>query len=61
MEKFGKLLEHWIEHNEEHIESYKKWIKNLNPELAELLEKAVRKFEEGNSILKEIMKKLDQQ
>ncbi len=61
MEKFRRLLEHWIEHNDEHIENYRKWIKNLDPELAELLEKAVKKFEEGNNILKEIIKKLNQQ
>jgi len=59
MEKFKRLLEHWIEHNEEHLEGYRKWMNSLNPEIAAMLEKAVKKFEEGNEILREILKKLD--
>jgi len=56
MEKIRVLLEHWIEHNEEHIQKYKEWIEKLkdsNPEVSNLLSKAVEKFEEGCKILKE--------
>lgn len=59
MEKFKKLLEHWIEHNEEHIEVYKKWANDLKGNASELLREAVKKFEEGNEILKKIHRELD--
>ncbi len=60
MEKFKKLLEHWIEHNEEHIETYKRWANDLSGEISELLKRAVKKFEEGNELLKEIQGKLNE-
>lgn len=59
MEKFKKLLEHWIEHNEEHIEVYKKWANSVEIENAELLKEAIKKFEEGNNILKNIYEKIN--
>lgn len=59
MEKFKKLLEHWIEHNEEHIETYKKWARELEGNASELLMEAVKKFEEGNEILKKIYRELN--
>ncbi|MEM0089079.1 MAG: hypothetical protein QXM23_02690 [Archaeoglobaceae archaeon] len=60
MEKFKKLLEHWIEHNEEHIETYKKWANDIKGNASELLKEAVKKFEEGNEILKRIYEKLNE-
>lgn len=60
MEKFARLLEHWIEHNEEHLEKYREWLERLGerPELASLLRDAIQKFEEGTRILKEISRRL---
>ncbi|MEM0202350.1 MAG: hypothetical protein QXO16_01945 [Archaeoglobaceae archaeon] len=60
MERFKKLLEHWIEHNEEHIEIYKKWANDIEGNASELLKEAVKKFEEGNEILKRIYEKLNE-
>lgn len=59
MEKFKKLLEHWIEHNEEHIENYMKWAEELGGNVSDLLKEAVKKFEEGNEILKRIFRELN--
>jgi len=60
MERFKKLLEHWIEHNEEHVTKYKEWLEKLgdNPEIFLMLKDAVEKFEEGTRKLKEIHKRL---
>ncbi|MEM4472024.1 MAG: hypothetical protein QXR27_01990 [Archaeoglobaceae archaeon] len=58
MEKFKKLLEHWIEHNEEHLESYRKWMKELDPKIAEMLKEALEHFEKGNEKLKMIRERL---
>jgi len=54
-ERLRHLLEHWIEHSREHTTKYQEWaekIKNINPEASQLLAKAVKKFEEGESLLK---------
>ncbi|RLI80220.1 hypothetical protein DRP05_01130 [Archaeoglobales archaeon] len=53
-EKLKHLLEHWIEHNVEHIEKYKEWAEKIgseSPQVAEILDKAIEKFEEGNKLL----------
>ncbi|MFN3383972.1 MAG: hypothetical protein ACK401_03640 [Archaeoglobaceae archaeon] len=60
MERFKKLLGHWIEHNEEHLEIYKRWANDLSGEVSELLKDAMKKFEEGNRILKEIYGRLNE-
>ncbi len=61
-QKLKALLEHWIEHNEEHIQKYKEWAERLrgeNPKISELLDKAIEKFREGGEILKEAYRSLE--
>lgn len=60
IDKFSRLLEHWIEHNEEHIENYKEWVEKLkdHPEIASILKDAIEKFEEGTKLLKEISRRI---
>jgi post-segregation antitoxin (ccd killing protein) len=55
-EKLKHLLEHWIEHNREHVAKYEEWaekIKNENLEVSRLIREAIRKFEEGEKLLGE--------
>ncbi|MDK2795121.1 MAG: hypothetical protein PWQ22_29 [Archaeoglobaceae archaeon] len=60
MDRFRRLLEHWIEHNEEHIEKYREWMEKLkdHPEIFSMLKDAVEKFEEGTRILEEIKRRV---
>ncbi len=61
MNKIGRLLEHWIEHCKEHNEKYLEWaerIKEENPDVAELIFEAVRRFEEGVKLLEKAREKL---
>lgn len=60
MDRFKRLLEHWIEHNEEHIEKYREWMEKLKdrPEIVSILRDAVEKFEEGTRLLKDIKARL---
>jgi DNA gyrase/topoisomerase IV subunit A len=56
LEKLKHLLQHWVEHTEEHNEKYLEWvdkIKDLRPDVAETLLKAVKKFRKGEELLKE--------
>ena len=66
-EKIIKMLEHWIKHNHEHAENYKKWANetkdNIGENVSVLLEDAAdltlsinKKFEEAVKLLKEIQK-----
>ena len=62
MEKLKHLLEHWIEHSIEHTKKYEEWaekIKDKNPEVAELLIKAVEKFREGEELLRLAYERLE--
>ncbi len=61
MEKLKHLLEHWIEHSKEHTKKYEEWaerIKDENPEVAELLKKAVEMFKSGEEFLERALSKL---
>ncbi len=61
LEKLKILVEHWIEHNEEHIGKYKEWAEKLKGErddLAELIAESVRYFEKGNEKLAEILRRI---
>ncbi|MCD6494377.1 MAG: hypothetical protein J7K36_11420 [Archaeoglobaceae archaeon] len=56
VEKLKHLLEHWIEHNKEHVAKYEEWAEKMEderPEVSELLRKAIEKFNEGEKFLKE--------
>ncbi len=55
VEKLRRLLEHWIEHSQEHTVKYKEWaekIREKKKEVSDLLNQAVEKFEEGEHMLK---------
>lgn len=60
IDKFSRLLEHWIEHNEEHLEKYREWVDKLrdHPEVVSMLKDAIEKFQEGTLILKEISRRI---
>jgi DNA gyrase/topoisomerase IV subunit A len=61
MEKLKHLLKHWIEHSKEHNAKYLEWaekVKDERPDIAELIVKAVEKFEEGEKLLEEAYNKL---
>ena len=62
-EKLRHLLEHWIEHSKEHTAKYAEWaekIKEENPEVSELMLNAVKKFEEGEKLLDEARRILNE-
>lgn len=60
LEKLKKLVEHWKEHNEEHLKSYKEWAAKAesmgNKELAETLAEIVKKSEKIDKLLKRASK-----
>lgn len=67
-EKIVKMLEHWIKHNHEHAENYKKWADetkdNIGENVSVLLEDAKdltlsinKNFEEALKVLKGIKNK----
>ena len=61
VEKLKILVEHWIEHNEEHINKYKEWVeklKNDREDLAELIAESVELFEKGNEKLSEVLRRI---
>jgi hypothetical protein len=37
IEKLRMLIPHWIEHNDEHAEEYRRWAEDVNETRAELL------------------------
>ena len=61
-EKLGKLLEHWINHNEEHADTYLGWSKKANAEelkdVAEILKEASNSTLSLNALFREALKKL---
>ena len=60
-EKLKHLLKHWIEHSQEHNKKYLEWadkIKEYRPDVAELIREAVKKFEEGERLLRQAYDKL---
>jgi len=60
-EKFGKLLEYWIKHNEEHARAYLEWSKWAGEEelegVASLLEEAAEMTISINQKLEEALKR----
>lgn len=56
IEKLKHLIEHWIEHNNEHIAKYREWaekIKDVHPEVSGKIIESIEFFEKGNTRLKE--------
>jgi hypothetical protein len=62
IEKLKKLLPHWMEHNNQHADSYRRWALKVselgNERLAEVLERLYKKTKELNNILEEAMKSI---
>ncbi len=61
LEKLRHLLEHWIEHNEEHILKYVEWaekIKNERSDISRMIERSIEHFEAGNQVLKKALEML---
>lgn len=55
------LIEHWIEHNREHIIKYHEIAEKIKkdlPEVSNLIFKAIKCFEEGDRYLEEASKKI---
>jgi len=55
------VIKHWIEHSREHCKKYEEWAKKIekeNPEVADLIRKAVEKFREGERILEDAYNRL---
>ena len=56
IEKIKLLLPHWIKHNEEHTDEYKRWLerirKDVSEDIVKNLEKAIQLMEESNKYLK---------
>ncbi len=61
VEKLKVLVEHWIEHNEEHINKYKEWVEKLKgdrDDLANLIAESIEFFEKGNEKLSEVLRRI---
>ncbi len=61
VEKLKILVEHWIEHNEEHINKYKEWVEKLKgdrEDLANLIAESIEFFEKGNEKLSEVLRRI---
>ncbi len=61
-ENLSHLIEHWIEHNESHIQSFREWAQKAKKdgflEAAEDILEAANKVEEANELLNKARKGL---
>ena len=61
-EKFVKLLEHWIKHNEDHADTYRKWMGKVEGSKVagayEVLNKAAAMTEMINNEFKEVLRQI---
>lgn len=60
-EKLKVLVEHWIEHNVEHIQKYREWaekLKETREDLSKLILEGVEYFEKGNQKLQEVLRRI---
>ncbi len=61
IERLRHLLDHWIEHNDEHVKKYREWAEKIRSEredIAELIEESISHFERGGEILKKAVERL---
>lgn len=62
MEKLGKLIPHWMEHNEEHARSYLRWAEEAEAaglaELARILKKVHEETVKINDLFEEAGKEV---
>ncbi len=63
LEKLGKLLPHWIEHNQNHAAEYKKWAavakENGLEKTASLIEHAIARIGEADDALNKALKEME--
>lgn len=61
--KLNKLLHHWMEHNDEHAETYKEWAGKVaalgKTDLSETLLKLCNDTKKLNSLFEEALKKIE--
>ena len=61
IEKLRALLPHWIEHNEEHAENFRRWAEKARhlglEEVADLIEEAAEKVRLCNEALAEALRR----
>jgi hypothetical protein len=61
-EKLGKLLEFWIKHNDDHVNTYREWSKKAGSEnlgeIEHLLKEACERTLSINELFKQAIKKL---
>jgi len=59
MEKLRVLLPHWVEHNHQHREEFRKWAAQVreegHPDLAELLDQAIGSMAATDGILEQAL------
>ena len=62
VERLKKKLEHWVEHNKEHAESFRKAAREAEEiglvDVSRRLREAAKSMEESSALLKETMKEL---
>lgn len=56
-DKLRVLIPHWIEHNQEHVEEFKRWTENAGNAATDL-QSAVEALEQVNLILSAALEKL---
>jgi len=60
IEKLKRLLPHWMEHNDDHAESYRKWAERIgssgNEELSGILDKLYHETRKLNELLEKALK-----
>ena len=57
MEKLRVLIPHWIEHNQEHADEFRRWAENAGDASTEILT-AAQAMQEVNGLLSAALKKL---
>lgn len=63
LEKLKKLLQHWLEHNDEHAEVYREWAGKISfagkKELSEVLDRLHSETKKLNVLFKDAIKKTE--
>ncbi len=57
LDKLRHLLEHWIEHNEEHVKTYLQWAERADAHKQEELAEVLRQIASETKKLEELFKK----
>jgi len=61
--KLKKLIPHWMEHNDEHAETYQNWSEKVSSlgmkELSEILKKLHQEFKKLRELFEEAMRMID--